>query len=143
MFEATQISSEKVAAYLRTTYHLDFPSNPIHLKVGEFSIELENIFRSKHIHCAAFITAYNPQGTQVSNQKNIESHTKLLNEIQKLSLEFIEGSGYEEGTDWPSEKSLFILDLSLDQTRRIGSLFEQDAVVWVGDTLVPELILLR
>ena len=69
MFEKTQIPPEKIAAYLRTTYRLDFPSNPIHLKVGEFSIELENIFKSKHIHCAAFITAYNPQGTQVSNQK--------------------------------------------------------------------------
>jgi hypothetical protein len=55
----------------------------------------------------------------------------------------IEGSGSEEGTDWPSEKSYFALGLALEPSRAIGTHFDQDAIVWVGLDAVPQLILLR
>ena len=55
----------------------------------------------------------------------------------------IEGSGSEEGTNWPSEKSWFALGLSLEPARALGRRFDQDAIVWVGPDTVPQLILLR
>jgi hypothetical protein len=58
-------------------------------------------------------------------------------------VEAIEGSGSEEGTDWPSEKSYFALGLQREDSIGIGKHFDQDAIVWVGENAVPELILLR
>ena len=54
-----------------------------------------------------------------------------------------EGSGREEGTDWPSEKSYFALGLAIEPSKTIGTHFDQDAIVWVGPAAVPQLILLR
>jgi hypothetical protein len=58
-------------------------------------------------------------------------------------VEAIEGSGSEEGTDWPSEKSYFALGLKRGESIEIGRHFDQDAIVWVCENAVPELILLR
>ena len=55
----------------------------------------------------------------------------------------IEGSGSEEGTDWPSERSYFALGLGLEAASKIGTEADQDAIVWVGADAVPQLILLR
>ena len=63
--------------------------------------------------------------------------------LQELKLRTIEGSGSEEGTEWPAEKSYFALGLALEPAKAIGIHFDQDAIVWVGPDAVPQLILLR
>jgi hypothetical protein len=71
------------------------------------------------------------------------AHAQLTSVLTELRLESIEGSGSEEGTHWPAEKSLFALGLSREGAVSIGRQFDQDAIVWVGDSAVPELVLLR
>ena len=143
MSEATQIHPDKVRAYLATDYRLGHTDQDIVLTIGQHSARMAALLASSGVDCGAFLTAYNPRGTIQSDAANERAHTQLAVKIQEFGLNAIEGSGSEEGTDWPSEKSYFALGLALEPSKTIGTHFDQDAIVWVGPNAVPQLILLR
>ena len=143
MTAATQIHPDKVRAYLATDYRIGHTSQDIVLTIGQRSERLAALFATNGVDCGAFLTAYNPQGTVQTDAINDQAHAELSAKLQALGLHAIEGSGSEEGTDWPSEKSFFALGLALDPAKEIGIHFEQDAIVWVGADAIPQLILLR
>jgi len=139
----TNIAAEKVRAYRATDYRLGHTTQDIVLAPGLRSDRLAALFASESVNCGAFLTAFNPLGTQKSDIANDLAHTQLATVLTGLGLKFIEGSGSEEGTHWPTEKSLFALGLGREGAISIGRQFDQDAIVWVGDSAVPELVLLR
>jgi hypothetical protein len=143
MSETTQIHPDKIRAYLATDYRLGHTDQDIVLTIGQRSERLAALFAVNGVNCGAFLTAYNPQGTVQSDAANQKAHAQLAGQLQELGLQAIEGSGSEEGTDWPSEKSFFALGLALEPAKVIGTHFNQDAIVWVGPNAVPQLILLR
>ena len=143
MAETTQIHPDKVRAYLATDYRLGHTPQDIVLTIGQRSERLAALFAGKGLHCGAFITAYNPRGTVQADAANDKAHAQLAAKLAELRLQVIEGSGSEEGTDWPAEKSYFALGLALEPAKAIGVHFDQDAIVWVGPDAVPQLILLR
>jgi hypothetical protein len=143
MSETTQIHPDKVRAYLATDYRLGHTDQDIVLTIGQRSERLAALFAVNGVNCGAFLTAYNPRGAIQSDEANDQAHAQLAAQLQELGLQSIEGSGSEDGTDWPSEKSFFALGLALEPARVIGSHFDQDAIVWVGADAVPLLILLR
>lgn len=139
----TKIHPEKVRAYMATDYRLGHSDSDIILNIGKESDRIRLVFDSMGVDCGAFITAYNPQGSIQSDEANNEGHSQLANEIERRGLASIEGSGSEEGTEWPSEFSYFALGLALEPAKIIGTQFDQDAIVWVGSDCIPQLILLR
>jgi Protein of unknown function (DUF3293) len=141
--ESTQIHPDKVRAYLATDYRLGHTSQDIVLTIGQRSERLAALFADSGVNCGAFLTAFNPQGAIQSDAANAQGHARLANQLTQLGLDAIEGSGSEEGSDWPSEKSYFALGMDLDAAKAIGTHFDQDAIVWVGADAVPQLILLR
>ena len=143
MFETTEIHPDKVLAYLATDYRLGHSDNDIVLTIGKRSERLAVLFASRGVDCGVFITAYNPRGAMRSDEANNKAHAKLADQIERLGLLSIEGSGSEEGTDWPAEYSYFAFSLALEPAKAIGTYFDQDAIVWVGADCVPQLILLR
>jgi hypothetical protein len=143
MPEATQIHPDKVRAYLATDYRLGHTDQDIVLNIGKRSERLAALFAASGVACGAFLTAYNPRGAIQSDEANERGHAELAAKLQALEQQAIEGSGSEEGTDWPSEKSWFALGLQLDPGKALGQHFDQDAIVWVGSDAVPQLILLR
>lgn len=143
MANSTQIHPDKVRAYLATDYRLGHTSQDIVLSIGQRSERVAALFGDRGVTCGAFITAYNPRGAVQSDSANDQAHAQLAAQLQKLGHQAIEGSGSEEGTDWPSEKSYFALGLALEPAKAIGTHFDQDAIVWVGPDAVPQLILLR
>jgi len=147
MTKTTQIHPDKVRAYLATSYRLGHTAQDIVLTIGQRSDRLAALFASSDVDCGAFLTAYNPRGTQQSDAANDLAHAQLAAQLhglgQGMDLQAIEGSGSEEGTDWPAEKSYFALGLDLETSKAIGTHFDQDAIVWVGADAVPQLILLR
>ena len=143
MAETTQIHPDKVRAFLATDYRLGHTPQDIVLTIGQFSDRLAALFISSSVACGAFITAYNPRGTVQADAANDKAHAQLAAMLVELRLQVIEGSGSEEGTDWPAEKSYFALGLALEPAKAIGVHFDQDAIVWVGPDAVPQLILLR
>ena len=143
MTAATQIDPDKVRAYLATGYRIGHTSQDIVLTIGQRSERLASFFATNGVDCGAFLTAYNPQGTVQTDTANERAHAELAAKLHALGLHAIEGSGSEEGTDWPSEKSYFALGLALEPAKEIGTHFDQDAIVCVGAEAVPQLILLR
>ena len=143
MSKTTQIHHDKVRAYLATDYRLGHTVQDIVLTIGKHSEPLAALFAGNGVNCGAFLTAYNPRGTVQSDEANDQAHAQLAVKLQELGLQAIEGSGSEEGTEWPAEKSYFALGLALEPSKAIGIHFDQDAIVWVGTDAVPQLILLR
>ena len=143
MPETTQIHPGKVRAFLATDYRLGHTSEAIVLNIGRRSERLVALFAASGVACGAFLTAYNPRGAIQSDKANERGHAELASKLQELKLQAVEGSGSEEGTDWPAEKSYFALGLALEPAKAIGIHFDQDAIVWVGPDAVPQLILLR
>jgi hypothetical protein len=143
MPETTQIHPGKVRAFLATDYRLGHTSEAIVLNIGKRSERLVALFAASGVACGAFLTAYNPRSTIQPPAENERGHAELADRLRQLGIEAIEGSGSEEGTDWPSEKSWFALGLQLDPAKSLGQHFDQDAIVWVGADAVPQLILLR
>jgi hypothetical protein len=104
---------------------------------------LAELYQSHGVTCGAFITAYNPRSTVQADDANHQAHAQLAVRLQGLGVEVIEGSGSEEGTAWPAERSYFALGLTLELAKSVGTQFEQDAIVWTGSDAIPQLILLR
>jgi len=143
MSETTQIHPDKVRAYMATDYRLGHTDQDIVLNIGQHSPRLAALFAGNGVTCGAFLTAYNPQGKIQPDAANAQGHAELASKLQELGLKVIEGSGSEEGTEWPAEKSYFALGLALEPAKDIGTHFDQDAIVWIGPDAVPQLILLR
>jgi hypothetical protein len=128
---------------MATDYRLGHTDQDIVLTIGKHSERLAALFADSSVNCGAFLTAYNPQGTIQSDAANAQGHAGLASKLQELGLQAIEGSGSEEGAEWPAEKSYFALGLALEPAKAIGAHFDQDAIVWVGPDAIPQLILLR
>jgi hypothetical protein len=143
MSETTQIHPDKVRAYLATDYRLGHTAQDIVLTIGQRSERLATLFTGTGVNCGAFLTAYNPRGAIQSDTANERGHAELASLLRERDLAAIEGSGSEEGTEWPAEKSWFALGLQIDPASALGRHFDQDAIVCVGADAVPQLILLR
>jgi hypothetical protein len=143
MAEATQIHHDKVRAYLATSYRIGHTSQDIVLSIGQHSERLAALFAGNGVDCGAFLTAFNPRGTIQPDAANDAAHAQLAARLQALGRLAIEGSGSEQGTEWPSEKSYFALGLALEPAKAIGIHLDQDAIVWVGADAIAQLILLR
>jgi phage terminase large subunit-like protein len=143
MSETTLIHPDKVRAYLATGYRLGHTPQDMVLTIGQRSERLAALFADRGVSCGAFLTAYNPLGVLQSDAANDQGHAELASKLQELGLQAIEGSGSEEGTEWPAEMSYFALGLNLEAAKAIGAHFDQDAIVWAGADAVAQLILLR
>jgi hypothetical protein len=143
MTDATQIHPDKLRAFHNTSYRLGHTEHDIVLKVGQYSPRLAELFAALGSTCGAFITAYNPRSTVQPDDANHLAHAQLAARLQSLGVGVIEGSGSEEGTAWPAERSYFALGLTLELAQSVGTQFDQDALVWVGANAIPQLILLR
>ena len=139
----TQIAAAKVRAYRASDYCIGFTDQAIVLSPGLRSAEMAQLFASHGVNCDASITAFNPQGAQRSTGENEQAHQQLQSHIESNGLKCMAGEGSEAGTDWPAEKSCFALGLGSSNAIEVGRLYSQDAIVWVGESAVPELVLLR
>ena len=143
MPDRSNIDPNKLRAYLATSYRIGTGPNAIVLTVGQRSATLASLFATHGVDCGAFITAYNPRGTAQSATENARAHAQLAHVLHSRGLQFLAGSGTEDGSNWPAELSWFALGLTLSAAREIGTTFDQDAIVWADSDAVPQLILLR
>ena len=134
---------EKRDAYLATNYCLGFAPEGIVLNIGKHSAALTSLYEQHAVTCGAFITAYNPEGTQQSDAANSRDHATLLAQVAALGHAFIEGAGSDATGEWPAERSVFAYGMNKASACAVGRQFRQDAVVWVGPDAVPQLVLLR
>ena len=122
MAETTQIQPDTVKAFKATAYRLGHTRQDIVLYIEQRSGRLTRLFADSGVNCGAFLTAYNPRSTIQPDEVNDRAHVQLAAKLEELGLQAIEGSGSEEGTEWPAEKSYFALGLALEPAKAIGRL---------------------
>ena len=137
------VAAEKREAYFATNYCLGCSPAEVVLNIGKYNPRLTALFTEHRVTCGAFITAYNPEGTQQSTEANAHDHAALLAEVVALGLPFIEGEGADATGEWPAERSVFAYGMDKVTACRVGRQFHQDAIVWVGPDAVPQLVMLR
>ncbi|MFX1761440.1 DUF3293 domain-containing protein [Paraburkholderia sp. A1RI-2L] len=142
MFSDSGIPRETIEAYLETHYciHGDTPTI---LKVGETNRTLAALHKANHVACSAFITACNPFSQIGDGASNASRQEVFARELRHRSLIFIDGVGQHPSNQWSGEASYLVLGLSLEAAKTLGTKFEQNAIVWSGADVTPQLILLR
>ena len=138
---AGSLDQDLIRAY-RATNYMVCAEPSFELRIGEHSAPLASLFDEREVSCAAYITAWNPEGIAVAQEANEAAQRRLRAEAVELGFECIEGEGRGEIGDWPPEESLLILGCNRSRAKKLGHQFKQNAVVWVGADAVPELIML-
>ena len=138
----TAIPKDIVQAYLETDYRVH--ADPAFtLRVGVQSAELMTLHKSLGKVCSTFITASNPWSQQVDCTENRRLNSFLSEELDNLGLPYIEGFGQHPSNEWPGEESFLVLGLPLEESKKLGSMFRQNALIWCGQDATPQMILLR
>ncbi len=139
----TQISAQKIDAYLKTDYRFGEGFDAVTLRIEVRSEALSRLYAKLDVTCGVFITAHNPLGQSQSDEANDAANESLAADLAALSTKVIEGVGTDPSGDWPGEKSFFGLGIDLDAARSLGTRYRQDAIVWISADAMPKLILLR
>lgn len=138
----TAIDSELISAYLKTEYHIEWVPH-LRLSIGVEHPALAELFAAFHIHSAAYVTACNPHSQRLDDEQNKERLARLETELKTRGLSFLPGNAIDPGGHWPDEPGFMVMGLSLESAKTLGRHYQQNALVWCGSTLVPELILLE
>lgn len=136
------VPEELIIAYRETVYHV-FASPPFALRVDEQSSELLSYHRSRGVESSAFISAFNPYSSPLSDDENRRRHVEFGRELSEGGISVIEGLGQHPTSGWPGEPSYLLLGVSLETARAIGAKREQNAILWMGSDAVPQLTVLR
>jgi hypothetical protein len=136
------ITKELIQAYEETDYRVSGVL-PFILKIGKESKELRGLYDKYGYQTAAFLTAFNPYSELVTTAQNEAAHKHLTENLSKKPVMVLEGIGQDSKKEWPPEKSVLVLGLTMGDARDIGNKFRQNAFVWAGADAFPRLILLR
>ena len=139
---ASIISSETIEAYIRAHYTV-LCAEPFKFKIGRVSQSLLYLHQSHDCASSAFITAYNPLGVLTSEIRNIAAQNELEAHLTNKQITFVEGVSEDKVGSWPSEQSVLILGVKIEEAKMIGADFRQNAIVWIDTEAKPKLILLR
>jgi hypothetical protein len=130
-------------AYGATHYRVCDGVQNFTLQIGKYSQELADLFRQSNTVSALFITADNPFSEAVSEAENAANHRILGEHLRCLVVAVHEGAGQDAQGQWPAEGSYLALGISLPQASALGIEYRQNAVVWIDEDAIPQLILLR
>ncbi|CAN7490357.1 DUF3293 domain-containing protein [Caballeronia sp. LjRoot34] len=136
------IDPDTLRAYNETHYRV-LGNAPTTLRIGRANPDLAKLHRAFGVDCSAFITAANPFSEMTNATANTLRQAALAEELSRMNLRFIEGTGEHPSGTWPGEPSFLVLGLILSDAKQLGVKHDQNAIVWCGADTVPQLILLR
>ncbi|MBD3647689.1 MAG: DUF3293 domain-containing protein [Pseudomonadales bacterium] len=114
---------------------------PLVLRVGEQNDGLRVLLASFGVETAAFLSAWNPNGEAESIDNNLDLQAALLNEVEKLRLNYFVGSAQHPDGDYREENYL-VLGISREQSMALSKRFGQPRFVWLDMRGLPELVLM-
>lgn len=136
------ISLDTIKAYRETNFNV-YADTPFTLKVDEVSIELLNLYKINSNTSCLFVTACNPFSQVTNDDENLHLQNKLENYLKDSELSYFKGEGKHPFGDWEGEPSFLVFDLDIDESKKLGIEFKQNAIVWCDIDAIPKLILLR
>lgn len=137
----SKLPKETINAYKQAIYIVD-TGPPLEFKIGQDSVLLKNLLKSRGANTAAWITAYNPYGSKQTEEKNKSLQKQLLKIADDKSLDYMTGRGVDSEHKQAPEESLLLFNLPLSIAIEIGQQVNQNAIVWIGEEEIPRLVLL-
>ena len=130
------------SAYLSTTYRAFIDDeNQLDIIVGQANHALDQLLSSRGADSYAFITAWNPFSKTVSEEQNHIANEALKSELGQYSV--YEGIGIpKQPSKWEGEQSFLILGINRDEATRLGTKYEQNAIIYGEAGSEPVLLML-
>ena len=138
----SKLEPDLIAAYKSTLFQAHVGDDVITLIVGQKCPELQEVFAQHNVTTACYITAYNPFGRLLTKQENEARNSRLETELIPL-YPIYEGLGVDPNGEWEGEASFFALGASKDASFALAAAWEQNAVVFVDESLSVSLLLTR
>lgn len=114
---------------------------PFTIHIGQPSAALSQLMAFAGVSSAALITAENPFSRLRTVEQNRVATESLLDSLQKRCDHIVVATGTDPSEGWPSEKSFLALGLSREDARALAVVFGQNAIVWVEEDAIPQLIM--
>ena len=134
------ITEQQLKAYRKADYVV-FADRKVVVRVGEPSTELDGLLRAEGATTAAFVTAANPRGEQRSDTENGVANAALQSFVAAAGYPHFWGEGRDPFGSW-AEPSFLVIGIYRANAEALGSLFEQNAIVFCELGRAPELIVL-
>ncbi|MDG1298042.1 MAG: DUF3293 domain-containing protein [Saprospiraceae bacterium] len=128
--------------YKATTYRVFVDNGQnIDVLIGQKNAKLDSFLQANKAKTYAVITAWNPYSSVVSMESNHASNLSLESELKQFS--YLNGIGIPaQPSDWEGEKSFFVMDITKEESSRLGIAFKQNAIVFGCINKAPEVIML-
>jgi Protein of unknown function (DUF3293) len=129
---AKKISAELEKAYREAFYVIHWGDENIVLKVGHANPELAALMKIHVTTSAAFLTAFNPYSILSTTEENLHNQHSLISDIHSLGLIGIVGEGGDSSNLWPSEPSVLVLGISLQNAELLADRYGQNGFLWIS-----------
>jgi hypothetical protein len=123
------------AAYRATDYRVDGPHGPFVIRIGEFSIDVEQLLFDEVEFDWAYLTACNPGSERLADDANARRTQELRDRLRCRWHHVYDGVSVGRDGTW-REPSFMVLGMTEDEAVQIGRRFGQNAVV-VGRMAEP------
>ncbi len=127
-------------AYERTVYEVYDRQSKIQIYIGKYNSQLNQLLINYHCYNWAIVTAVNPYSQCLISSENLQRQQKLRDYLQTRKFTTFAAAGADPTGVWSPEPSLLILGIDRAEAITIGTLFEQNAIVWGIRDAVPELL---
>lgn len=115
-----------LTSYLNTLFWVNNFESPI--LIGQNSKEADEFIKKNQLSQWAYITAYNPLSSPLSEDENETRNLQLRALLENYVV--LEGQGCDVDKLWPSEKSFFVAGIPMEKAIELAQLFEQNAIVY-------------
>ncbi len=136
------IPEELITAYREAKYVVLIDDNEVVFRVGKSCDPINQLLKDQSSKTAFFITAHNPKGEVMTEDKNKNLHEDLLQDMRSRSLSFFEGYGTDDEEKWGREKSLLILGISKNDADKMAKKYQQNAYIWIEENQNTELVIM-
>ncbi len=138
----SNIEDSVINAYSNANYRV-IVDKPFDIRIGEKSEPLRDYCFKQNYHSAVFVTSYNPFSKILGERSNVLAHNKLKRILNCMGINFILCIAADPAKIWPNEVGVLALDIDLQLAKDIGIKFKQNAIVWIPNSWVPRIELLR
>ena len=79
----------------------------------------------------------------MTTKQNKSMNSKLESLLIKMNYPYILSEGICPETQYPGEKSFLVFGTELSLAKELGNQFHQNAILWINNDAIPQLILLK
>jgi nitrile hydratase accessory protein len=134
------LDAQTIKDYLAAVYRI-FGSPDIDMRIGAHHAALTSLMKQHDATSAVFVTAFNPFGVKKAPAENDARNRALVERLGQWTLAALPGEGFDVERKWGIEASVFVPGATRDMADALLREFEQNAIVFIDERAVPELVL--